>query len=273
MKAFVVPNFEKQDTGLILETLVAKADRYGIELCCASKQDGLSIPEQRLTGCDIIISIGGDGTIMHCARLGALAGKPVMGINAGKLGFLAQVEPARLEESLHRLSVGDYTVECRSAISASFTDADYPPIEFAINDIVITKSPDYNIAEFEMLCNDKLIDRYRADGLIFSTATGSTAYNLSAGGPIIDPLLKTITMVPICPHSISIRPLVFAQNRTITVHSGQTPLTVMADGNQRRSIRAGTTIQIDTSLMEARFITFHREEFFEILTTKIKQRG
>ncbi|MEG2074252.1 MAG: NAD(+)/NADH kinase, partial [Angelakisella sp.] len=228
---------------------------------------------QLTTDCDIIISIGGDGTIMHCARLGAACGKPVMGINAGKLGFLAQVEPAGLDDSLRRLAEGNYTVEYRSAIAAAFADEKYEPISIAINDIVITKDPRCNIAEFEMLCNGKLIDQYRADGLIFSTSTGSTAYNLSAGGPIIDPLLKTITMVPICPHSISIRPLVFEKERVITVRSINTELTVVADGNCRRILGAGVSIQICTSPMEAGFITFHREEFFEILTTKIKQRG
>lgn len=273
MKAFVVPNFKKQDTGLILEALTEKAKLYGIELNSRAKQDGLNIPEQLLDDCDIIISIGGDGTIMHCARLGAVTGKPVMGINAGKLGFLAQVEPSELEESLRRLSQGEYTTEYRSAISATFSDSRQKSIKIAINDIVITKDPQCNIAEFEMLCNDRLIDRYRADGLIFSTATGSTAYNLSAGGPIIDPLLKTITMVPICPHSVSIRPLVFAKERVVTVKCTQNPFIVIADGSQRRIMKAGDSVQICTAPIEAGFIAFHREEFFEILTAKIKQRG
>lgn len=273
MKALVVPNFDKQDTGLILEMLAQRADRYGIELQTAAQTDTHDLPERFLAWCDIIISIGGDGTIMHCARFGARAGKPVMGINAGKLGFLAQVEPGGLDESLCRLAAGDYTVEHRSAISAVFADSRQAELPFAINDIVISKSPECNIAEFELLCNDRLIDHYRADGIIFSTATGSTAYNLSAGGPVIDPLLKTITMVPICPHSISIRPLVFAKERTITVRCAMNPLVVIADGSQRRTLEAGTSIQIYTSPMEAGFITFHREEFFEILTAKIKQRG
>lgn len=273
MKAFVVPNFDKQDTGLILEALIQKADRYGIELQTAEQTGVHDIPARQLAGCDLIISIGGDGTIMHCARLGAVAGKPVMGINAGKLGFLAQVEPSGVEESLRRLAEGDYTVEYRSAISAHFACQTQPDVAFAINDIVLAKAPEYNIAEFEMLCNGRLIDHYRADGLIFSTATGSTAYNLSAGGPIIDPCLKTITMVPICPHSISIRPLVFAKERTITVCCRATPFTVVADGSQRRSLEAGASVEICTAVLEAGFITFHGEEFFEILTTKIKQRG
>lgn len=273
MKALVVPNFDKQHTGMILEMLISKADKYGIELQTAEQTDTHDVPAHLLSRCDIIISIGGDGTIMHCARLGACADKPVMGINAGKVGFLAQVEPNSLDESLRRLAEGDYRVEYRSAIAADFADGTHDKLPFAINDIVISKSPECNIAEFELLCNNRLIDHYSADGIIFSTATGSTAYNLSAGGPVIDPLLKIITMVPICPHSIAIRPLVFAKERTITVRCALTPLTVIADGSQRCTVESGTSINICTSPMEAGFITFNREEFFEILTAKIKQRG
>lgn len=280
MKAFVVPNYQKTDTTNILESLVTLSEKYGLDLCLTSAEDNkLAFPNitkqqiEQLAGCDIIIAIGGDGTIMHCSRLSALCDKPIMGINAGKLGFLAQVEPQSLDSYLRRLTTGDYNVEYRSAISASFEPNLYPPLDFALNDIVVSKAPEYNIARFEMSCSGKEIDCYRADGLIFSTSTGSTAYNLSAGGPVIDPQLGVITLAPICPHSMSARSMVFSQQRVITVCSPETPLIVIADGSQRRTVAAGTVISITTAASQAGFISFHEREFFEILTTKIKQRG
>ncbi|MEG1686592.1 MAG: NAD(+)/NADH kinase [Angelakisella sp.] len=259
-----------------MQTLTELAPRYGLTLCHISQSDPQTplteTQQQLLDGSDVIIAIGGDGTIIHCARLSSLSGKPIMGVNAGKLGFLAQVEASRLEHSLRRLVAGDYQIEYRSAISAFFGDNETPPLEFAINDIVIFKTPEHNMARLEILCNSRMVDCYRADGIILSTATGSTAYNLSAGGPVIDPLLSAVTMVPICPHSLSVRSLVFSENRILTIRSPE-PLTVTADGSQRRQIAENTAIQIGTATKRAGFVTFHEQEFFEILTAKIKQRG
>lgn len=280
MKGFVVTNLQKKESTAIRASLLALSRQHGLALVEATEEDShAAFPEitpaetNALAECDVIISIGGDGTIMHCAKLGATTGKPVVGINAGKLGFLTQIEPARLEQCLLRLISGDYTVEYRSAIAATFQDDLCRPITFAINDIVIAKAPEHNMARFVMCCNDRPIDSYRADGLIFSTSTGSTAYNLSAGGPVIDPLLSAVTLVPICPHSLSVRPLVFSEDRVITVCCEETPLVVIADGSSRRTVAPGTSIQIRTATKRAGFITFHEQEFFEILTKKIKQRG
>lgn len=279
MKAFVVPNYSKKETAAAVAQLTHLSARFGLELFFLPEDGSALFPDiadsrlNELKNCQVIIAIGGDGTIMHCAKLGAAFDKPLVGINSGKLGFLAQVEPDNLERCLPMLTSGEYTVERRGAISAVFPGSPgIQTLDFALNDIVISKTPDYNLTTFQMSCNGKIIDCYSADGLIFSTSTGSTAYNLSAGGPVVDPLIDVITMVPICPHSFSVRPMVFAQSRVISVHSSDTPLLVVADGQCRRTIEPGTRIEIRAAERTAGFITFREQEFFEILTRKIKQR-
>jgi len=227
--------------------------------------------EDAAAACDLILSIGGDGTMIHSACCAARAGRPVVGVNLGRLGFLAQMEAADLERYLSRLKTGDYTREKRYAIQAGFPGGESGPLPFAINDIVFMKSPEQNLVEFEILCNGKLIDRYFADGLIFSTPTGSTAYALSAGGPVMDPSLRAITMIPICPHSIAVRPIVFGGEKTITLRSGGA-LQAVADGSQRVTMAPGVTATVSGSPLEPEFVSFGENEFFEILTSKIKQR-
>lgn len=228
--------------------------------------------EKAAASCDLILSIGGDGTMIHSAYYAALAEKPVVGVNLGRLGFLAQIEPEELDRYLLRLQSGSCTREKRYAIQSRFSPEGRDDLPFAINDIVFTRSPDQNLVDFEVLCNGRLIDRYYADGVIFSTPTGSTAYALSAGGPVMDPSLRAIIMVPICPHSMAVRPVVLGGDKTITLRSGA-QLVAVADGARRVTMAPGTAAIIGSSRLEPEFISFGENEFFEILTAKIKQRG
>lgn len=279
MRIYLMPNFTKPRTWELLRELCRRMETLGIT-AAASEEDRLAMKARGigpveedldLAGCNIILSIGGDGTIIHSAWRAALAGKPVVGVNLGRLGFLAQIEPEELERFLLRLREGDYHREKRFAIRAKiFQGEDCLP--FALNDIVFTKDPEQNLADFEIFCNGRLIDRYYADGVIFSTSTGSTAYALSAGGPVMDPSLDAILMVPICPHSIAIRPMVFSGEKTISLRSGGT-MHAVADGAGRSLIPPGVTAVIGRSDLEPEFISFGEHEFFEILTAKIKQRS
>ncbi len=286
MRFFIVPNYGKRETEEILaellrlleqgkdEYLVFPLDR---ELLEAGGEDlGARLMESQrdfLAGCDMVLSIGGDGTIIHCARFASAENRPVVGINAGHLGFLAQMEREHIPRYLEQLRQRRYHVTVRNALAATLDGEECPELDFALNDIVLSKTPEENIACFEMRCNGRKIDAYRADGVIFSTATGSTAYALSAGGPVLDPRLKATVMVPICPHAISIRPMVFSAENHITISSPDSSLAIIADGRGRVTVPPGCVIDIQQSRYEARFVDFHDQEFFEILTTKIKQRG
>lgn len=290
MKIFVVPNYVKDETSEILSKLLAVCLKYNVETVVMSKEDsdltfghGANVDylatdihenyTQSFKECEVIVSIGGDGTIMHCAKLAAVHNKLVFGINAGKLGFLAYVESDNIDSAIKSLSNKEYTVEYRSAIEADIENKQDGNVEFALNDVVVTKTDQHNIVVMETRCDGHFIDDYRADGLIFSTPTGSTAYNLSAGGPIIDPYLSVVTMVPLNPHSINTKPLVFGQERNITVVSVEYPLYIYADGNRIATVLPNTKVTIKKSPLKAGFINFDGVEFFQVLTKKIKQRG
>lgn len=279
MRIYLMPNFTKPRTKELLQELCCRMKALGIDAAC-SKEDwqimvsagiGPVEPDPDAARCDLILSIGGDGTILHSAWRAALAGKPVVGVNLGRLGFLAQIEPEELERFLLRLREGDYQREKRFAIQAGLPRAE-DCLPFALNDIVFSKAPDQNLADFEIFCNGRPIDHYGADGVIFSTSTGSTAYALSAGGPVMDPALEAILMVPICPHSIAIRPMVFSGEKTISLRSQKT-LQAVADGARRTTVPPGVTAVIGRSPLEPEFISFGEHEFFEILAAKIKQRS
>lgn len=289
MDALLIPNFTKEQTPRVLREVCRILAKVGITpRALPEAKEGLlthgfeEIPvcsgssgEEIAACCDFLLSIGGDGTIIRAAHYAAPAGRPVVGINVGRLGFLAHLEPDRLGEGLQRIAQGDYSLEERMALSACSWDGDSSvvSISFAINDIVASKAPGTNIADFEIYCNGRLIDRYAADGIIFSTPTGSTAYGLAAGGPIIDPGLSTISLVPVCPHSMATRPLIFSGDKTIALVCTSGEVQVQADGRGAVLLPRNTMLSIGRSQQSAQFISFNEYEFFEILTTKIKQKG
>lgn len=285
MRILLMPNFTKPRTWEVLRELCSRMETLGMTAVAVGKDRAAMAAvgigpvegewdkaEDAAPTCDLILSIGGDGTMIHSAYYAALSRRPVVGVNLGRLGFLAQIEPEDLERYLLRLQSGSCTREKRYAIQARFSQEDRGYLPFAINDIVFAKSPEQNLVDFEVLCNGRLIDRYYADGVIFSTPTGSTAYALSAGGPVMDPSLQAIIMVPICPHSMAVRPVVFGGDKTISLRSGG-ELVAVADGARRVTMAPGTTATIGSSQLEPEFISFGENEFFEILTAKIKQRG
>ena len=221
-----------------------------------------------------LICFGGDGTIIDGAHCSAKFGLPVLGVNSGHLGFLAQVEPHNIEEALGRILRGEYTVEERFGLSLCFRTEDgaEQQVPFALNDIVLSKPMKTNIIDLSIRCDGKEMSRFAADGLILSTSTGSTAYSLSAGGPVIDPSLETLSIVPICPHSVSLRPTVVAASRSLAVCCQQ-DMVIIVDGRRRIDIPAGTEVCISRSERRAKLISLGDFEFFEILSMKLLQRG
>lgn len=223
---------------------------------------------------DMILCIGGDGTIIDGAHYSAAHGLPVLGINAGRLGFLAQVEPEDAAKAFDRILAGEYTTEERFGISLTRQgeSGEELMVPFALNDIVFTKPVMTNIIDLTIDCDGRRMNSYLADGLILSTPTGSTAYSLSAGGPVIDPGLSTISIVPICPHSVSVRPIVVSAGRSVTIRSHQSMCAVV-DGRERIELLPQTAVTVRKSDKAARFVSFGEHEFFEILSHKLLQRG
>lgn len=216
----------------------------------------------------LVITIGGDGTLLKAARFYAPKKTPVLGINLGRLGFLAQANIDEIEDSIEKLIKGEYRIESRMMLSA-FNDN-----VLALNDIVIKGDSFSRTSKLFLSINDKVVCDYLADGIIISTPTGSTAYTLSAGGPVLVPGLNAIVIVPICAHTLTARPLVIPAEEQIKITSCKTcnKLKMSADGQDTIDISKDDCVVIKKSDIEARLIILEKENngFYSILREKLQ---
>lgn len=226
---------------------------------------------------DMLVAIGGDGTIIHSAKDAVIADKPILGINLGRLGFLAQLEITELS-LLDDIVNGSYHVQERMMLKAVRVTGDGRREQYyAFNDIVLSKGALSRMVDLEVSCQGSHVGHFRADGLIFATPTGSTAYSMSAGGPIIDPTVDSITMTPICPHTLGSRPIIFAaqkmlQIRQLTINYTD-KLYMTIDGEQAVMINPEDTIEICRSKRRVKLVTVDDRNFYEILGEKLNYRG
>ena len=225
--------------------------------------------------CDIIIAVGGDGTILKCALKGSVFGRPILGINCGRLGFMASLEHTQLE-NLAKLFSGEFTLGRRMMLSAQvYIDGEKESKKmYALNDIVVSKSDDCKIADFEVSKSGRVISSLRADGVILSTATGSTAYSMSAGGAIIEPEMECIELTQICPHSLLSRSMILSCNSEITVtcHTSENShVYVYADGNKCCKISADDWVTVKKSAHYVDLIDINGGSFFTSVNNKLMQ--
>jgi NAD+ kinase len=218
---------------------------------------------------DIIITLGGDGTILRVAKQAAFLNLPVLGINVGRLGFMAAIDVDELE-CLRLLFTGHYSIEERMMLDVK-TEQN-PDTFFALNDAVVSKSAISRIIDIKLQSNGRLINNYRADGIIISTPTGSTAYALSAGGPIIDPVLDSISVTPICPHSLVSRTILFSPQSVIEVSTHifddrKSYLTI--DGQEAIKMHDNEKVEIKKSDTKAKLIRLKDLTFYQALNNKL----
>lgn len=213
-------------------------------------------------GVDFVFVIGGDGTLLKAARFYSKDAIPVFGINLGRLGFLSQTNESELAKSFEKILNHKYKVEDRLMLVSNDGI-------IALNDFVIKGSSASRTSRFYLSIDDKFVCDYLADGLIVSTPTGSTAYNLSAGGPVMSPLLNAITIVPICPHTLTARPLVIPSNERITISTCDacTSFVVVADGQD--SYVVSSKIEIKKSEFNAKLALLEDNEFYSVLRNKL----
>lgn len=171
--------------------------------------------QEAVARCNVMIAVGGDGTMLHAARLAGRSEIPILGINSGRLGFLADTPMHRAEEALHHLVAGNWRSEKRFVLQASRPNQQQP--YYALNEFLFSKYSGVSMITLEVYCDGRKINKYWADGLIIATPTGSTAYNLSAGGPIILPETEVMVITPVCPHALTTRPLVLPADRRIEI--------------------------------------------------------
>ena len=223
---------------------------------------------------DVILTIGGDGTILHEANLSLEYRKPILGINLGRCGFLATCEVDEMEAKLSAVARGEYFLDNRMLLYVRVLGDDSWE-GHALNDVVMTKGRLQQAVDFSIYCDDILVEHYRGDGVIVATPTGSTAYSLAAGGPILDSQTKGIVVTPICPHSLASPAMVFAQERKINLCVGQVAdeeVCISCDGNAGYSVKAGATAEVRLSDQVVQLITFSKADQFQAIDQKLRGR-
>ena len=228
----------------------------------------LVTPDSFIDSASFVVTVGGDGTILRAARYYAKSGVPIFGINLGRLGFLAQAKPDELDWALNKLKNGEYNIQNRMMLS-SFENK-----VTALNDIVIKGDTFSRTSRLYLSIDGKQVCDYLADGLIISTPTGSTAYTLSAGGPVISPGLDAVVIVPICPHTLTARPLVVPADEKIEVSSCDTcsGLKLSADGQNTVDVSPDEKIIIQKSGIMAKLVVLNRKNngFYSLLREKLQ---
>ena len=224
-------------------------------------------------GSDVAVVIGGDGTIIKASVSCARKKIPMLGINLGKVGFMSEVEVCDMETAAQKLISGDYTVENRMMMDVTINKADGRCLMYnALNDVVTEKSEGCKLIEMELLSGDEKISQYTADGLIISTPTGSTGYNLSAGGPVINPKMNVFFFFFICPHMLTARPAVIPADVPVTV-SPVGPMSnnavVAVDGEPVCSLKNGESVKIVKSDYCTRLIKIFKRSFYDTLIHKL----
>ncbi len=230
--------------------------------------------EQLLENCDLVIAVGGDGSIIYASHRAIGAGKPVLGINAGRLAFLAGLEQHELP-LLERLLTGDYKTERRMLLQAQIRQNGAVLHEaLCINDAVFSRMGAAKLTGVEVLVDGRETCSYLGDGVIVATPTGSTAYSLSAGGPIVDPSLESLLLTPICPHALSGRSLLFAPQTELTLRATtDSALALTCDGAEPTPVPKGAEVRIRRAETSAYFIRIKTDSFIDIYHTKMQQRG
>ncbi len=285
MKRFCIITNREKDTNLeITNKIIEYLKSNKMEVFLAEEQDtqngyytdATTIP--RNTECAIVL--GGDGTILQAAHDLLGYDIPILGINLGTLGFLAETELQNVWQALDALFVDDYTIEKRMMLHANvIQDAEdefeYSNSTSALNDIVITRSGFSRIIGVSIYVNGKFVNDFRGDGVIVSTPTGSTGYNLSAGGPVVTPEAELTIITPICPHSLNARSIVVASNDKVTIKIRESKKTqeeeaiATIDGCRAIQLKAGDSIEIGKAIEVTNLICVGKTNFFHILRTKL----
>ncbi len=224
---------------------------------------------------DLLLVFGGDGTMLRVVREIDGADTPILGINVGRLGFLTAVSSTNLSQSLGKLWRADFVIESRPLLEATGRCRDKPIRMSALNDIVISHGAVSRLIELDVSVNNNPLTRYRGDGLIVSSATGSTAYSLSAGGPIISPGADVLAITPICAHALSNRPVIISLKSVVRVElvSRETDTIVSADGQLVANLTAGDAVTIRRSRRRVRLLHLGGSSFFETIRQKLRWSG
>jgi NAD+ kinase len=282
MKLGIIPNLTKDKDLSVTRSILLWFANKDVEILLESeiaeklenKNKGFS-REELYSSCDVIIVLGGDGTILNIARQASHYDVPLFGINLGHLGFLAEAEISDMYLSLERIMSGDYFIEKRMMLEASIDDSDDGNKELlALNDVIITKGMQSRIISFSVFINDSFFDLYSADGIVISSPTGSTAYSLSAGGPIVSPDLNVLVITPICPHTLNNRSIIVSERDEVRIELCEENPEVMlsVDGQDSYKLYPGRAVKVRSSSCVTNLVKLKQRSFFDVLRRKISER-
>ena len=283
MKIAILPNLNKADAHKHTIRIIRKLINLGADILMYAKYhdyfhyDGIVFYQdfyEMVTYCDVMIAIGGDGTIIHAAKHAAIAGKPLLGINLGRIGFVAGLGLTELDR-LQDLVDGRYHIEKRMMLQVAVTQEKQQETYYALNDAVISRGALSRMIDLNVGFHDNKISHYRADGLIISTPTGSTAYSLSAGGPVIEPVMRCMLLTPICSHSLFSRSVLFGGDARLTVQTAagdDNEIFLTIDGETSVQIHEEDTVAIQAADIEVSLIKIKDISFYEVLNEKLSER-
>ena len=278
----VTPNIDKPNAVDITREVIHKLSSLGGSVVMHDRFAGLFSGSQAefldfpsvMKSCGMVVCIGGDGTIIHFAKHAAMENKALLGVNSGRMGFTAGLEANELDK-LSRLFDGSYTTERRMMLEITHKNGSERTL-YALNDAAILKGSLSRIIDIEVRSDGRRVNDFRADGVLLSTPTGSTAYSLSAGGPVVDPGIECILMTPICPHSLFARSVIFDRNSELSVsasapHGNEVYLTV--DGEEGIRVDESDEIIVRKAGIKASFVRFDRHDFVDVLYRKFSERS
>lgn len=279
MRIAVFPNVDKPNAGDVLDRIFRFFAERDVQLI-------LPMEEARFFGCaeaygvenieqepvDMALSLGGDGTLLGvCHRYGSRE-VPVCGINIGTLGFMADIELDELEDRLEKILVGSYYIEQRLLLAGFVRSQGRERfLGHAINDVVVTKGGMARMLRLGLSINETHLMDYKADGIIVASPTGSTAYSLSAGGPIMNPTIQALLVTPICAHTFNMRPLVVNEHDVIHIHIAAVhqDILVTFDGQESFHLQPGDEVVVRKAQQSARIVKFEDQDYYQILRTKL----
>lgn len=278
----LVPNQQKTGAVAVCGELLTWLEKRGVAVLlpkqsavCLNRSELAAEDEELAKRCDLIAVLGGDGTLLNLVRRWPFWGVPVLGINLGNLGFLTEIELPDLYQGMERIMAGDYFVQERMMLRAQVYREERVVNElYALNDVVVTKGAFSRMLHLELYIEDQFVDTLPADGLVVATPTGSTAYSLSAGGPIVDPNISALVLTPICAHSLHSRPMVIApENRLIVkVNAQHDDIVLTMDGQEVFRLLPNDQVRIARASMVGRLVKLPPRSFYEVVRRKFSGR-
>lgn len=272
MRIALVLHPDRREAVELAQAVVSTASGLGIEVFArpgdAARVPGVAACEDGFSGCSVILAVGGDGTMLEAVRVGIASDLPVLGVNAGHVGFLTEIDPRFVEQALAALLAGDYRESRRMTLAVELPDG---ASVTGLNDVVVEKTVSQHIVRVAVSVGEERLVGYRADAVIVSTPTGSTAYNFSAGGPLIDPELEALVVTAVAPHNLFGRPIVFRSSARLRLTvEGERDARLNIDGRHTCSLVPGESVTVLGGAEAARFIRLTPHHFAAAVREKFR---